>query len=240
MYLSESGERMITLFSIDSLDLPTILIGAAIFIVVVLLFALIVNKGKYLSRYKRFYKKFDKTITKSYNANLLNEAIVNQYAIDRTNTFKSLKGKGKRKVKKYFEYYVKNLPELVFLKSFTSADKHKNQLVVLLLNEFDKVLYRWDKSKKVKGLIKASNKYQMLTSYIGFFFEVPLHIHEGVPYRFTNHDNDYRITYDVVKNVKRVKSKIKEKKLTKKETKALAKIEAIKAKKDLKFAKHKR
>lgn len=231
---------MLTLISINNVNWVSIGIIAGVVLVVIILIAVVANKGRYQARYRAFYKKMDKTITKSYNANLLNEAIVNQYATDRTNTFKAMRGKGKGKVKKFFEYYVKNLPELVLLKSFISADKNKNQLVIVLLNEYDKVIYRWDKSRKVIGLIKACNKYQMLTSYVAFLFELPLHINEDVPYRFTNHDNDYTITYEIVKNAKRIKSKIKEKKLSKKEQKALAKVEAIKAKKDLKLAKHKR
>jgi hypothetical protein len=227
-------------FQIDQLGWQNIAIIAGVVLVGLIILAVFVNKGKYAARYRNFYKKLDKTITKSYNANLLNEAIINQYALDRTNTFKSLKSAGKRKVKKYFEFYVKQLPELVLLKSFISADKNKNQLVVVLLNEFDKVIYRWDKSRKAIGLIKASNKYQMLTSYIAFLFELPLHLNENLPYRFTNHDNDFVITYEVVKNARRIKSKIKEKKLSKAELKALAKVEAIKAKKDIKLAKTRR
>jgi hypothetical protein len=231
---------MLILTSVNGLGWENIAIIAVVAIVLIFIIAAIANKGKYAARYRAFYKRLDKTITKSYNANLLNEAIVNQYALDRSNTFKTLRGAGKRKVKKYLEYYVKQIPELVLLKSFISSDKHKNQIVVLLINEYDKVIYRWDKSRKVKGLIKAINKFQMLTTYIGFFFELPLHLNENLPFRFTNHDNDYTITYEIVKNVKRVKSKIKEKKLSKAELKAKAKIESIKAKKDLKLAKHRR
>lgn len=172
----------------------------------------------------------DKTINKKFNGNLLNEDIVNLYAKDQTNTFKSLKGKGKKRVKKYFDYYVKNIPEQVMLKSFTSSDKNKNQIVILLLDDYDKVQNRWFNKRKTKGLIKACDKYQMLTSYIGFLFELPLNIHEGAPYRFKNHDNDYVLTYEIVKKIK-AKRKVKQKKLSKKEQKALARVEKAKEKK---------
>ncbi len=208
----------------------TIGVGLVVFILLMILIAIFVNKGKYESRLKRFYRKTEKIINKKYNGNLLNEEIINTYAKDQTNTYKSLKGKGKKKVRKYFEYYRKTVPELAMLKSFVSPDKNKNQIVILLLDDFDKVVYRWDSSRKVKGFIKASNKYQMLTSYIGFLFELPLYIFEGAPFRFTNHDNDYVLTYQIVKNVKRIKRKQKEKKLSKKELKAQAKVEARKAK----------
>jgi hypothetical protein len=204
---------------------------AGVGIAVIILLAVFINKGKYQARFTAFYKRLDKAVTKKYNGNILIESLLNAYVTDDTNTFKSLKAKGKRKVKSFFEYYVKNLPELVMYKSFISPDKNKNQLAIMLLDEYDKLLFKWDKSKKVKGLIKASNKYQMLTPIIAYLSELPLNIKEGAPYRFVNHDNDYRITYEIVKNVKQLKKKQKEKKLSKAQIKALAKVEKVKAKK---------
>lgn len=240
MPYKDGVDNMRFLVQIDQLGWQNIAIIAGVAVVILIIVAIVVNKSRYAARYKAFYKRMDKTITKTYNANLLNEAVVNQYALDRTNTFKAMKSAGKRKVKKYFDYYVKQLPELVVLKSFISADKNKNQLVILYLNEFDKVVYRWDSRRKSAGLIKAINKFQMLTTTIGFLFELPMHLNENLPFRFVNHDNDYVITYELVKNVRHVKSKIKEKKLSRAELKALAKVEAIKAKKDLKLAKTRR
>lgn len=200
-------------------------------IVVVFVLAYFINSSKYKGRYKRFYKKLDKTINKKYNGNLLNEDIVNLYAKDQTNTYKSLRRKGKKRVKKYFEYYVKSIPQQVLLKSFTSSDKNKNQIVILLLDEYDKIQYRWYAKRKTKGIIKLCDKYQMLTPFVGFLYELPLHIHEEAPYRFTNHDNDYVLTYKVVKKVKGGRRKVKQKKLSRKEQKALAKVEKAKEKK---------
>ncbi len=207
------------------------LVAGIVGIALIILIAALINKGKYQARFNGFFKRMDKTITKKFNGNVLIETLLNGLTIDDTNTYKSLKGRGKSKVKKYFEYYVKNLPELVIFKSFISPDKNKNQLVILILDEYDKVLYKWDKSKKVKGLIKASNKYQMLTPIIAYLSELPLNIKEGAPYRFVNHDNDYRITYDIVKNAKNIKKKQKEKKLSKSQQKALLKVEKAKSKK---------
>ncbi len=220
---------MLTLFSI--LDYKYYIIGGLVgFIILAIVLASIVNKSKYMARYKRFYRKLEKVINKKYNGNLLNENIINNYAKDQTNTFKSLRRKGKNKVKKYFAYYVKSLPELAMLKSFTTPDRNKNQLAILLLDDFDKLLYRWSAKNKVKGLIKACNKYQMLTAYIGFLFELPLNIHQGAEFRFTNHDNDYVLTYRIVKNIKKIRGKQKPKKLSRKQIKAQKKVEERKAK----------
>jgi len=225
---------MVFLFSLSDFTIKEYAIILGVVIVVVAILAVFINKGKYAARFKNFYKKMDKAITKKYNGNILAEEIIKSYAIDQTNTFKSMRSKGRRKVTKYLEYYTKNLPELVLLKSFVSTDKNKSELVILFLDEMDKVVYRWDKRRKVKGMVKAINKYQMLTSLVGYLFELPLHIFEGASYRFTNHDNDFSLSYDIVKNVKHVKRKQKPVKMTKAELKAQAKVEKAKAKKEKK------
>jgi hypothetical protein len=221
---------MIFLAADSSQWLTYVLLGAG-GIVLLLLLVWVFNKSQYASRFKAFYKRMDKTITKHYNSNLLIENVIKNYSRDDTNTYKSLKAKGKRMVKKYLEYYVKNLPELVLLKSFTSPDRNKNELAIILLDEYDKVLYKWDKRRKVDGLIKATNKYQMLNPLLGFLFELPMNINEGAPFRFKNPDNDYTLTYEIVKDTRKMKHKIKEKKLSRKEQKALHKVELLKAKK---------
>ena len=227
-------------FNIADLGWQNILIIVGVALVLLIIIVLFINKGQYAARYKAFYKRLDKVATKKYNSNLFIEYLLNNEVKDQTNTFKSLRGRGKRKVIAYLDYYVKNLPELVILKSYVSPDKNKNQLVLLLLDETDHVLYRWDKSRKTKGLIKAANKYQMLTPILGFLYELPMNINENLPFRFTNHDNDYTLTYDVVRNARKTKRKVKEKKLSRAEQKALEKLEKIKAKKQAQLDKRRK
>jgi hypothetical protein len=220
--------------SLNDLNWSQIAIFAGAGILLIFIMAVVINKGKYQSRLKNFYKRMDKTISKKYDGNLLNENIITYLVNDQTNTYKSLKAKGRRKVSKYFEYYAKNLPELVLLKSFVIQDQSRSQLVILILDENDKVVYKWSKEKKAVGFMKSCNKYQMLTPLIGYLFELPLHIYEGASFRLTNHDNKYSLSYDIVKNAKRIKRKQKPVKLTKKEIKAQAKVEKVKAKKKAK------
>jgi len=221
--------------SIGDLDIVTVIIIAVVALVVISLIALFINKGKYMARYKNFYKKMDKTITKRFNGNLLNEDILNKYAIDRTNTYKSLKSKGRRAVSRYFDYYVKNLPTLVLYRSFISSDKNKNELQILLLDEYNRVIFKWDKRKKSKGLIKFANKYQMLMPLVAYLYELPLHLYENAEFRFTNHDNGYTITFDIVKNLKKTKRKQKPVKMSKAQQKAQERIEKTMEKKNRKL-----
>lgn len=206
---------MASFFNFLALDLKGIIIIVVIAILVLALLGIIISNRKYKVRYNRFYKKFDKTINKKFNGNMLIEDLINKYTVDGTNTFKSLKRKGKNITKKYLEYYQKNLPEQVLLKSFTSPDKNRSELVIIVLDDNDRVLYKWDKSKKIKGFIKVINKYQMLTPLIAFLYELPLNINENKEYRLINHDNDNVITYEIVKNIKKVPKKYKNKKVVK-------------------------
>ncbi len=202
-----------------TLDITGIIIIVVAGILALSLLGIIITRRKYKVRYRRFYKRFDKTINKKYNGNMLIEDLINKYTVDNTNTYKSLKRKGKTLTKRYLEYFYKNLPEQVLLRSYTSADKNKSELILLVLDDNERVLYQWDKSKKVKGLIKAINKYQMLTPMIAFLYELPLNINESNPYRLVNHENDNILAYDIVKNSKKVQKKFKLSKLSKKDKK---------------------
>jgi len=191
------------------LDTQGIIILSVIALLVLILLGIIISNSKYKARYRRYYKKIDKDINKKYNGNMLIENLVNKYTKDNTNTYKSLKQKGKVLTKKYLNYYFTKLPELVLLKSFISSDKNKSELIIYLMDENERLLYQWNKSKKVKGLIKAINKYQMLMPMIAFLYELPLNINESKPYRLVNHDNDNILSYDIVKNTKKFNKKHK-------------------------------
>ncbi|MDY0010967.1 MAG: hypothetical protein RBR96_04460 [Candidatus Izemoplasmatales bacterium] len=201
------------------IDTTGIIILVVVGLLVLSLLGIIITRRKYKMRYKRFYRKLDKTINKKYNGNMLIEDLINKYTTDSTNTFKSLKRKGRNLTMKYLEYYTKNLPELVLIRSFTTPDKNRSELAIMIMDENERLLYSWDKSKKIKGLIKAINKYQMLTPIIAFLYELPLNINEGKPYRLINHDNDNILTYDIVKNTKKLDKQAKNKKGKKIKTK---------------------
>lgn len=202
-----------------AIDTTGIIILVVVGLLVLSLLGIIITRRKYKMRYKRFYRKLDKTINKKYNGNMLIEDLINKYTTDSTNTFKSLKRKGRNLTMKYLEYYTKNLPELVLIRSFTTPDKNRSELAIMIMDENERLLYSWDKSKKIKGLIKAINKYQMLTPIIAFLYELPLNINEGKPYRLINHDNDNILTYDIVKNTKKLDKQAKNKKVKKLKTK---------------------
>jgi len=203
---------MISVLMFLVIDITGIIIIVIASILALSLIGVFINNRKYKRRYLRYYRQLDKTINKKFNGNMLVEDLINKYTVDNTNTYKSLKSKGKRITKKYLDYYVNKLPELVLLKSFTSADKNRSELVIYVLDENDRILFKWEKDKKVKGLIKAINKYQMLTPMIAYLYELPLSINEDNPYRLTNHENDNLLAYDIVKNSKKMQKRYKERK----------------------------
>ncbi|MDY0023947.1 MAG: hypothetical protein RBR66_03360 [Candidatus Izemoplasmatales bacterium] len=198
---------MIELIKFLNIDIKGIIIIVVVSLLIIALLVVIINKRKHKSRYNRFYRKLDKTIIKKYNGNMLIEDLVNKYTLDSTNTYKSLKRKGKSLTKKYLRFYYDNLPELVRLKSMISPDKLKSELMIIILDDNERLLFKWDKTKKIKGLIKAMNKYQMLMPLIAFLYELPININEGKTYRLVNHDNDNILTYDIVKAPKKYREK---------------------------------
>ncbi len=200
-----------------NLGLTQIIIIAVIAILIFILLGIIITRRKYRARYRRFYRRVDKTITKKYNGNMLIENLINKYSTDNSNTYKTLKRKGKNLTKSYLEYYKKVLPEQVLLRSFISSDRNKSELVIMILDENQILLYQWDKSKTLKSLLKAINKYQMLTPYIAYLYELPRYIDENKPYQLINHDNDNILAYEIAKNTKKALKKYKP---TRKEKKA--------------------
>ena len=72
--------------------------GVAILLIILSIY--FYNKNVNVRKYKRKLKYINKTKEKKYNANIFIDQIYNNFVTDDTNTFESLKKKGKRKVKK--------------------------------------------------------------------------------------------------------------------------------------------
>src|SRR6056297_954047 len=115
------------------LDLKSDLIVTGIILLVALAIIIVAiyfyNRNINVIKYKRTYKFIMKQKEKRYNANIFIDVLVNKYTTDNTNTYQSLKSKGKRKVKKYIKFYQKQLNELVERKSNISPNKKLNKLI---------------------------------------------------------------------------------------------------------------
>jgi len=183
-----------------------LIIIAVVFVIAVLSIVLILhfyNKNINVRKYNKKLKTFLKTKEKHYNANVFIDILYNHYLTDQTNTYERLKKKGKRKVKKYFSYYLHELDQLVKLKSNISPNKNKNKLLIEFKKEDNQVIGNYYIQQRFNKLRKQIDTHQLLFDMIAYVYELPDYIDKNKSYHLQNHDNHLVITYKIVENVKK-------------------------------------
>ncbi|QWC00594.1 hypothetical protein KHQ88_03215 [Mycoplasmatota bacterium] len=184
-------------------DWIVLVITIAVAILVIILSLYFYNKNVNVRKYKRKLKYISKLKEKKYNANIFIDQIYNNYITDDTNTYSSLKKKGKRKVKKYIKFYQKHLNDLVQAKSNISPNKKQNKLVFLFKNKSNQNIGKYYISQKFKKLRKLIDKHQILFDMIAYLYELPQYIDSKKAYHLENHDNENVITYQIVDEIKK-------------------------------------
>jgi hypothetical protein len=182
-----------------SLNSDLIIAGVILVLAIIIIFVAIYfyNRNVNVHKYKRTLKFIMKQKEKKYNANVFIDLLANKYTTDATNTYRSLKGKGKRKVKKYIKFYQDQLNELVIRKSNISPNKRMNKLMLIFKNQDNKDIGRFYIKDRFKKLIKIIDKNQLLFDVIAYFFELPTYIDSQKIYHLENHDNHHIITYQI-------------------------------------------
>ncbi|MGM0495614.1 MAG: hypothetical protein ACQERX_03015 [Bacillota bacterium] len=183
-------------------DLTILIITLVIALLIIFFSLYFYSRNMNARKYKRQLKKINKIKEKRYNANIIIDKIYNKYTIDETNTYKSLKRRGKRIVKKYYRFYAKELSKLVDLKSKISPNKNQNKLVIILKNKSNSILGKWYSAKSIKKLIKLINKHQLLFDSLAYLYELPPYIDENKSYHLENHDNQNFLSYKIVDEIK--------------------------------------
>lgn len=178
-------------------DLITAAIVLGMAIVVIILSLHFYSKNVNVRKYNKKLKSINKIKEKKYNANVIIDQLYNNYITDQTNTYERLKKKGKKKVKKYFAFYQKELDELVNLKSNISPNKNKNKLIIEFKKEDNQVVGKFFIQQKFKKLRKQIDNYQLLFDMIAYVYELTGFIRQEKPYHLENHDNHYIITYRI-------------------------------------------
>lgn len=191
------------IFLAEQNDLIILGVTAVIAIIIVILSIHFYNKNVNVRKYKKKLKYINKLKDKKYNANVFIDSIYNNYITDQTNTYERLKKKGQKKVKKYFQFYQKELDELVQAKSNISPNKNKNKLVIEIKKEDNKVLGKFYIKQKFKKLRKLIDKQQILFDMIAYVYELPNYIDKDNAYHLENHDNHMIITYKTVEVFKK-------------------------------------
>ncbi|MDA3931298.1 MAG: hypothetical protein PF513_01025 [Tenericutes bacterium] len=193
------------LYQFLALSSDWIILGATIGVAILLIILSIYfyNKNVNVRKYKRKLKYINKTKEKKYNANVFIDQIYNNFVTDDTNTFESLKKKGKRKVKKYIKFYQRSLHDLVEAKSNISPNKKQNKLVFIFKNKSNQNIGKFYVSQKLKKLKKQIDKHQLLFDTLAYLYELPQYIDTKKAYHLENHDNQNVITYQIVEEIKK-------------------------------------
>ena len=175
----------------------------AIAIILIILSLHFYNKNVNVRQYKKKLKTLNKLRDKKYNANVFIDLLYNNYITDQTNTYERLKKKGQKKVKKYFSFYLKELDQLVHMKSNISHNKNLNKLIIIFKREDNQVLGKFFIQQKFKKLRKQIDKHQLLFDMIAYVYELPEFIDQDKTYYLENHDNHHVISYKISETFKK-------------------------------------
>jgi hypothetical protein len=175
----------------------------AIAIILIILSLHFYNKNVNVRKYKKKLKTLNKLRDKKYNANVFIDLLYNNYITDQTNTYERLKKKGQKKVKKYFSFYLKELDQLVHMKSNISPNKNLNKLIIIFKREDNQVLGKFFIQQKFKKLRKQIDKHQLLFDMIAYVYELPEFIDQDKTYYLENHDNHHVISYKISETFKK-------------------------------------
>lgn len=144
---------------------------------------------------KRYVKQATKLDRKKHNGLQLVSKIKNRRK-RRTNSFESLRMRGKRPVRKYFIHKTEELP--VFVK-YTHGKllKRANKKVRILVKQDSKTLHKTYLKQGTKDLIALSNEYHCLNELITFLHHLPDAILEDRHYDIYVPSSDLTITYQI-------------------------------------------
>ena len=170
------------------------LLYAAIGTIVVLfiVFRLFKTARIYLGT-KSYVRKSKKLRKKKFNGIKLTEKIEKKRKKN-TNTYQTLKGRGKKLTKKYFNYKIEELPVITRYSYGKLLKRSKKRLIIIVKNDH-KTIRKIKLKKGLKNMIQLTNKYSCLDEFIHFLHNLPEAILEQQDYDIYVGDEDVSIGY---------------------------------------------
>lgn len=120
---------------------------------------------------KRYVRKSKKLRKKKYNGIQLVEKI-HKKRKKGSNSYKKLRGGAKKKVRRYFNYKIEELPVITRYSYGKLLKRSKDKLVIFARNE-RKTVKKFKIKKGLKNLIDLTNKFQCLDELIQFLHNLP-------------------------------------------------------------------
>ena len=142
---------------------------------------------------KSYVRKSKKLRKKKFNGILLTDKIKKKRKKN-TNEFSKLRGRGKKLVKKYFNYKLEELPVITRYSYGKLLKRSKKKLMIIVKND-RKTLKKINMKKGLKNLIQVTNKYQCLDEVIHFLHNLPDAILEQQDYDIYVGEEEISIGY---------------------------------------------
>ena len=144
---------------------------------------------------KRYVKKSKKLRRKKYNGTLLIDKVEKKRKKG-TNSYKKLRGRAKKKVKRYFNYKLEELPVITRYSYGKLFKRSKDKIMIFARNE-KKIVKKVKIKKGLKNLIDMTNKYECLDETIQFLHNLPDAILEQQDYDIYVSEQDISIGYKI-------------------------------------------
>ena len=113
-----------------------------------------------------------------------------------TNSYHKLKGRGKKKVKKYFNYKIDELP-IITRYSYGKLFKRSSDKLIIFARNDKKIVKKVSLKKGLKNLIDLVDRYECLDEMIHFLHNLPGAILEQQDYDVYINDQDITIGYKI-------------------------------------------
>lgn len=147
-----------------------IVASIAISIISFLLYRLLRTANRYLDT-KSYVKKNKRLRKKKYNGIILTEKLSKRRK-RHTNSYQKLKGSGKKLVKKYFIFKMKELPAVTKY-SYGKIYKTSSKRLIIVVTNGRKTLQKIKMKKGLRNMIQLTNKYNCLDEFILYLHDLP-------------------------------------------------------------------
>ena len=166
--------------------------GIAVVVILFIVFRVIRTFRIHLGA-KKYVRKSRKLRKKKFNGVQLVDKVQKKRKKG-TNQYSKLKGRGKKKVKKYFVYKIEELT-VVTRYSYGKLFKRSSDKLVIFARNERKIVKKVGVRKGLKNIIDITNKYQCLDEMIHFLHNLPEAILDKQDYDIYIGEQDISIGY---------------------------------------------
>lgn len=170
-----------------------LIIALAVTLVIILIITRLFKTASIYLGTKRYVKKSKRLRKKKYSGLVLTEKIKKKRKKN-TNTYKKLRGRGKKLTKKYFTYKIEELPVITRFSYGKLLKRSKKRIFIIVKNE-RRTLKKIKMKKAFKSFIQITDKYECLDEFIHFLHNLPEAILEQQEYDIFVGDEDLSIGY---------------------------------------------